>query len=256
MGKNNKRIIKYGIYEFIFILFLIITMINKKRINSFANIFGSFFGLQNVGILLYYLCLALIVSYNSVLLIRFLFFKEKEELNLRIEKIFDIPSFIIKCTTVILFIMIFITTPCTIVGQSMYSTLDSNDKVLSFNLFINPKDGDIIVFDAEEYNSDESFYIKRVVAVEGDTIRYDINNCDLYINDKIEEKISYDSYRVIRESIDISATDCYEFIVPKNKILVFGDNRNNSIDSRSFGFIDKSSVFGKVYLSLIPFKFL
>ena len=45
-----------------------------------------------------------------------------------------------------------------------------------------------------------------------------------------------------------------EFVVPSNKYLVLGDNRNQSLDSRKFGFIDKKSIFGKVVLRFYPFN--
>jgi signal peptidase I len=46
----------------------------------------------------------------------------------------------------------------------------------------------------------------------------------------------------------------YEYKVPENSIFIMGDNRNNSTDSRTIGFISKDDVMGHVIFRLYPFK--
>ena len=87
-------------------------------------------------------------------------------------------------------------------------------------------------------------YIKRVVAQENDVLSFKENT--LYVNSEVTcTSLSEDRYLNIIRSIGINDTTI-EVIVPKNKLLVLGDNRTVSFDSRSFGRIDKKDIFGKL----------
>ena len=244
------------IYDAIFIFILVFSMAFKDRVFTFSDIFGSLFGLKNVGLYIFYGCLIIGVLFYTILIIRTIAVKNDSSLYGildRVEKYGDIPIFIVRCITVILFIMIYVTTPCTVDGLSMYPTFSDGDKVMTFNLGKNYDEGDVIVF--SHTFDDETFLIKRIVATEGDIIRYDKHDIysDLYVNDTFVEKINSTEYSKITLSIGLNPSN-YEFMVPKGKILVLGDNRGNSIDSRSFGLIDKKDVFGKVYLRFFPFS--
>jgi signal peptidase I len=147
--------------------------------------------------------------------------------------------------------MNFILTPCTISGGSMDPTLHNNEKVLVWNLFYQPDNEDIIVFDAGT-----SYYVKRIVAHEDDTILYDVETSRLIVNDNFVEEISIFEYKIIYNSIYDDMKNepiIFEFKVPKDKVLVLGDNRGNSNDSRDFGFIDEYDILGKVIFRIYPF---
>ncbi len=95
---------------------------------------------------------------------------------------------------------------------------------------------DIVVF---PYPKDPSIdFIKRIVAVGGDTI--EIIGESVYINGKLEnaEYVFYDeTLMTLPERIKIT--------IPEGKLWAMGDNRRNSKDSRSWGFVDESTVEGK-----------
>jgi len=118
----------------------------------------------------------------------------------------------------------------------------SDKKIL---VFTEPKRGDIIVFKYPKNPSRD--FIKRVIGVGGDVVEE--KNKVIYINGKplIEPYIQHtDSY--IRP-VDIDVRDNFGPIyVPEGKIFVMGDNRDESYDSRYWGFVDLKDVKGKAFI--------
>jgi signal peptidase I len=85
-------------------------------------------------------------------------------------------------------------------------------------------------------------FTKRILALEGESV--EIKNGKLYINDKIAKKDF---------SIDEFAGDTMEKIkIPKDHYFVAGDYRSNSLDSRYFGPIFKSSITAEVIVYNTP----
>jgi len=111
--------------------------------------------------------------------------------------------------------------------------------------FKDPKSNDIIVF---KFPQDPKLdYIKRVIAVGGDTV--ESRDKVLYVNDKPFD----DKYGARLDSTVIGAgmgpRDNFGPInVPTGKIFVMGDNRDNSFDSRFWGFVDQKAILGKALI--------
>ena len=131
--------------------------------------------------------------------------------------------------------------PTIVNGSSMYPTLENGD-YLYMNKVSNIDKNDIVVFDT--HAKQRNMYIKRVIATGGDAIK--IKDSKVYVNgEELEE-------HYILEQEFWGEMD--EVIVPKDKLFVLGDNRNNSTDSRYLGFIDKADVVGEVFIRLFPFS--
>jgi len=108
----------------------------------------------------------------------------------------------------------------------------------------NPERGDVVVF---IYPLDkEKDYIKRVIAVAGDTVW--LKNKKLYINGRLAE----DVYAVYDDSMDMYPDDRRVNFgpvkVPDNNLFVMGDNRDHSSDSRFWGYVDLRAVRGKAFM--------
>lgn len=102
-----------------------------------------------------------------------------------------------------------------------------------------PQKGDIVVFTIPQEPSKD--FIRRIIGLSGDVI--EIKNKQLYINSqKIEE-----DYIINTDSNILQNRDNYGPVtVPEGSLFVLGDNRDNSYDSRFWGFLDSEKLKGKV----------
>lgn len=159
-----------------------------------------------------------------------------------------------------LFIRTFVVQAFKIPSGSMLPTLLIGDHLL-VNKFIygvkvpftgkllvpikDPKSGDIIVF---RFPRDRSIdYIKRVVGEPGDKI--EIKDKKLYRNGKGADDPHAHFTNTTLLPASVSPKDNFGPItVPEGKYFVMGDNRDNSSDSRFWGFVESSDVLGKAFI--------
>lgn len=132
-------------------------------------------------------------------------------------------------------------------GQSMMPTLGTKDRLLIGKLPITYKElekGDLIIFNHSNEDRDELF-VKRVVALENDHFLF--KEGSLYINGEMQAE----KYILSEEYLN-RKYNYVEGIVPSGTIFALGDNRNDSNDSRSFGFVPKNEIRGRVFFRIWP----
>lgn len=250
------------IVAIITLILLIISFLNVKR-----SILFSYLVFNSTIIIPIFLYTALTIGFMYLIGLIIYYILSKEDLEklkflALIYKKLDLIRFIDLLIGYAFFMIVFIITPCNVVGDSMNNTLKSGDRVLTTDLFyIKPNNGDIVTFDCSNYvHSTPTLFIKRVVANEGSKIKYDPRTLTLYVNgsevaysiDTVEYSRMYftalDIYNVFEfNELDKSKLEYEnEFVMPKGKALVFGDNRGNSNDSEEYGAISTKDIFGHV----------
>jgi signal peptidase I len=142
------------------------------------------------------------------------------------------------------FIIIFLYQPVKVEGTSMMPSLEDQERIFvnKFVYRLEPIErGDIVVF---RYPRDPSkSYIKRVIGMAGDHIR--IDGGQVYVNGK-----ALDEAYVPAEYVDTRSYD--DQIVPQNSYFVLGDHRSMSNDSRDFGPVNQSFIYGKAVFGYWP----
>ncbi|HBN82871.1 MAG TPA: signal peptidase I [Clostridiales bacterium] len=185
-----------------------------------------------------------------------------------IKGIFEWIFHIVFCVAIALAIVLFVIQFTYVDGHSMEPTLDDQDRILiskvQKTLGIQPDRGDIVVLDSRidqsrnikdlfldyfKYNTiaykvtgkkpEPVYLVKRVIGKEGDVLEF--KDGQLLINGQpvnepyIKEPMEWFPNRLI--------------VVPEGHVFVMGDNRNESYDSRSMGFIPLSHIIGQYLLA-------
>ncbi|HIU57034.1 MAG TPA: signal peptidase I [Candidatus Ornithomonoglobus merdipullorum] len=166
-------------------------------------------------------------------------------------------------------------------GHSMDPTLHDGDRLIVTKLGYEPEQGDIIILDStyhlrEEYydriaeseGKDELswwdkfvlgfdlpedvkkvYFVKRVIATEGQTV--DLRDGKVYVDGEELYEPYYSG-----ETYSIDSTVEYPITVDEGCVFVMGDNRGNSLDSRSsrLGQVETEAVLGKSQLRIFPFN--
>ncbi len=133
-------------------------------------------------------------------------------------------------------------------GSSMEATLSNGDQLIVDKIsyrFRDPKRYDIIVFPFRY--EDNTFYIKRIIGLPGETIQID-GEGNIWINGEILEE----SYG--REIIRDPGLAVEPITLGEDEYFVMGDNRNNSSDSRveAVGNIHRDEIIGRAFIRIWP----
>jgi signal peptidase I len=142
------------------------------------------------------------------------------------------------------FIIIFLYQPVKVEGVSMMPSLEDQERIFvnKFVYRLEPIErGDVVVF---RYPPDPSkSYIKRVIGVAGDHIR--IDGGQVYVNgEALDEGYVPPAYTDARSYPEIT--------VPPDSYFVLGDHRSMSSDSREFGAVNQTFIYGKAVFGYWP----
>ena len=175
---------------------------------------------------------------------------------------------LIVIVMIVLLIRAFVAQAYNIPSGSMKPTLLVGDFILVNKLvyrFSEPQRGDIVVF---KYPIDPNIdFIKRIVALPGEQV--EVKNNQVFINGKplpltevgrgeengvrkfIYEEVMPEGIKhkvQFYEDFPFSKRDFGPVVVPPNHYFVMGDNRDNSEDSRYWGFLSRENIVGKAFV--------
>ena len=214
--------------------------------------------------------------------------KKKKQKKVRSlgRQVAELPLLVLVAFLIAVVIKTFLVQAFFIPSGSMIPTLKIGDRVLvekvSYRLH-DPERGDVIVFareilgpqpdvpwyqDARNFMrelvglpvGDEEDFIKRVVGIAGDTVRYEGNPRKLYVNGQ-EVDQSFINRGVDKTSPTLTDKDCERLSmevsgqgcqVPAGRVFVMGDNRANSQDSRFLGPIEEEKIIGRGFVVIWP----
>lgn len=142
----------------------------------------------------------------------------------------------------------FVAQPLEVDGRSMHATLENGEKLWLLRLAKIDR-FDVVVFPAP--NGSGKLYVKRVIGLPGDTI--EVKNDKLIINGKAMDE---PYLKPMQHEFGGQFTEDYHLNgpVPEGKVLVMGDNRQNSLDGRSFGPIAIDDIQGEADGVFWPFS--
>ena len=156
---------------------------------------------------------------------------------------------VLSLLVIVILVLVFLLRVVIVSGSSMKNTLVDGDYVLLLSNYVyrNPKQGDIIVASKESFRGGEPI-IKRVIAVEGQTVDIDFQNATVYVDGIALEETYIGSPTRTPEGVQ------FPLVVEEGCVFVLGDNRMDSTDSRSpsIGLIDRREILGRAILLLLP----
>jgi len=159
---------------------------------------------------------------------------------------FDILDSAKGAVVIVFIVFAFVLRPVSVEGMSMYPTLNDKDWVAVAGAYQDFDYGDIVVINQPwEQNVP---IIKRVIAKGGDTVYIDFATGRVFVNDKKLEEDYIAELTSVKYDVEFPVT------VEEGKVFVMGDNRNDSLDSRStkIGTIDERYILGKAVFRFLP----
>ena len=180
--------------------------------------------------------------------------EEQEELSsgdsLKLDLYFWLQALVLALVALIL-LFTFVGRITPVVGESMLPTLHEGDVMLIRDIgYTDPQLGDIVVL-TKEFDAARGPIVKRIIAVEGQTVDIDYQTGAVYVDGE-----ALDEPYLNEPMEEPWYEDLTSVTVPEGSVFVMGDNRNHSNDSRdvTLGTVDERYVLGRAVCVLLPFQ--
>ena len=152
---------------------------------------------------------------------------------------------------IVIFINAFFLKLVIVEGDSMFPTLHNNSLLIVRQILYVPKPQDIVLIKSDTRIINEDRIIKRIIAVEGQTVVVDYDNDIIMVDNVILEEpyINHEQIDPLQDKFGIH-NGIVKYEVPQGHVFVMGDNRNFSMDSRDdrVGMFRNEDVLGAVVM--------
>lgn len=182
--------------------------------------------------------------------------------------ILDVVFNIVVIIAIVAGIRTFLVSPFQVEGSSMTNTLEDNEYIIINKLAYyigHPDRGEIVVF--RPPNEQDKYYVKRVIGLPGDEIRIRDGYVFLKVSGSDEEVKIDEPYlddrnagKTYKHPPGSGDGSEQKFVVPEGRFFLMGDNRQGSLDSRSFTlpdgsaepYVPEESIKGRVWFVALP----
>ena len=170
---------------------------------------------------------------------------DNEEVSKTVKEVFEWGSSLLFAFSICFFITVFIMF-FTVSGKSMLPILHDGDRLLVSKFMYVPQKGDVVTIDTNERLKKN--IIKRVIATPGDTFKIDYDKHEVYVNGQILNENYINEPTISRGDGTIPSNTL--ITVPAEHVIVLGDNRNHSMDSRyeEIGLVSYNKIYGRAFV--------
>lgn len=159
----------------------------------------------------------------------------------------ELLKFVVIAALIVVPVRLFVAQPFFVSGASMVPTFQNGQYLIVDELtyhFESPHRGDVIIF---RYPKDPSqFFIKRIIGLPGDVVHITDGGVSVTTAKGTTEQLD-ESY-VVNHGNGGDQT----YTVPAGNYFVMGDNRPESSDSRTWGFVPRENFVGRAFMRLLP----
>lgn len=166
-----------------------------------------------------------------------------------LQEVLEVVRYAVIALAIVIPIRVFIAQPFVVSGESMVPTFQNGDYLIVDELTYrlrDPQRGEVIIF---RYPNDPSrFFVKRVIALPGETIKFDGSMTFAINGPSLSEPITLTEPYISRDMVMAKKT----VTLGTDEYFVMGDNRPASSDSRIWGPLPRKDIVGRAYLRLLP----